>query len=75
MEVPLDQETATADLITDILAPTMAHHPIALAPLAHVGHWEMSESEVCELVHTLVSGTGAWKNAWSVGPDPTEVSD
>jgi hypothetical protein len=75
MEVPLDQETATADLITDILAPTMAHHPMAFEPLRHVGHWEMSEIEVCDLVQVLVSGTGAWKKAWSFGPDPTDGTD
>jgi hypothetical protein len=57
MEAPLDPGTATADLITDILAPTLLHQP---------AQWEAADREVCELVRVLLSPSDPWKAAWKL---------
>lgn len=58
MQIPLDQEAATADLISDIVASTM--HRWGLA--------DTVEAEVCEVAHDLSSGSERWKDAWSLRP-------
>ena len=56
METPLDQETATADLVSDILAP--ARH--------------RSSAEVSDLAHHLSSGSPGWREAWALQGNGTQ---
>ena len=55
MEEPLDSEAATADLITDIVAPTH-------------GRW-LPDFEVCDLAHGVGSGSAGWRDAWSLSSE------
>jgi hypothetical protein len=50
METPVDQETATADLVSDILAPTR----------------HRSSAEVSDLARDLSSGSPGWREAWTL---------
>ena len=65
MEPPLDQEAATADLVTDIIAPNLNRSS------AHVRGqvpWDLTEAEVSDLARDLTSGSTGWRNAWSLQP-------
>ena len=56
METPLDQETATADRVSDILARTR----------------HRSSAEVSELAHDLSFGSPGWREAWTLRGDGTQ---
>lgn len=58
MQIPMDQEAATADLISDIVAPAMHR----------AGSGDAIDAEVCAVAHDLSSGSERWKQAWSLRP-------
>lgn len=60
MDAPLDQEAATADLITDIVAPAL--------------HRSMPDTEVCDLARTVAAGSPSWRDAWRLHSEPPDPS-
>ena len=65
MEPPLDQEAATADLVTDIIAPNL--HRSSARARGQVA-WDLTEAEVSDLARDLSSGSTFWRDAWSLEP-------
>jgi hypothetical protein len=60
MDAPLDQEAATADLITDIVAPAL--------------HRSLPDTDVCDLARTVAAGSPGWRDAWCVHSDQGDQS-
>ena len=67
MEPPLGQEAATADLVTDIIAPRLHRSSDQVRRLAP---WELTDTEVSDLARDLTSGSVPWRNAWALAPPP-----
>lgn len=61
MTTTLDHEAATADLLTDIVAPLL--------------HRSVPDAEVCDLVRELAAGSSVWRDAWSFDSHPHGVVD
>jgi hypothetical protein len=55
MDEPLDSEAATADLITDIVASSH-------------DRW-LPDLELCDVAHSVTSGSEGWRDAWSLSSD------
>ena len=58
MDEPLDSEAATADLITDIVAPSH-------------DRW-LPDLELCDLAHSVTSGSACWRDAWSLSSEQVD---
>ena len=77
MQSPLDQEAATADLVTDIIAPSLHR---SSAPFRGHVPWDLTGAEISDLARDLSAGSIGWRDAWALGPirddqeEPTQAA-